>query len=76
MGESLRKNIRRTHEVEFIVQKYARATTCVESFEHRFAEMNGFMNQHSAIYDDKFRDIEKKLEDEIPNTLHEIQREM
>ena len=76
MGESLRKNIRRTHEIEFILQKYHRATTCVESFEHRFNEMQGHMKNHGAVYDDQFRDISKKLEEEIPNTLSEIQKEV
>ena len=76
MSESLRKNIRRTHEIEFVMQKYHRATTCVESFEHRFTEMTGQFKQHGAIYDDQFREINKKLEEDIPRTLSEIQREM
>ena len=39
MGESLRRNIRRTHELEYIMQKYARATTCADSFEVRYQEL-------------------------------------
>ena len=38
MGESLRKNIRRTHELDFVCQKYQRAAAIVETFEARYME--------------------------------------
>ena len=52
MSESIRRNIRRTHEIEFIIQKYARATTCADSFEVRFQELVEKVNQNAAIYDE------------------------
>lgn len=35
-GEALRRNIRRTHDIEHVVEKYQRAQTFADSFEERF----------------------------------------
>ncbi len=72
----MRKNIRRTHEMEYVIQKYHRAATVVETFEYRFQDMQGSMKQHSSIYDDHFKEINKELQVNIPATLSEQQREL
>ena len=52
MGESLRKNIRRTHDLEYILQRYQRATTCVDAFEFRFTELQAEHKGHAIVYDE------------------------
>ena len=67
MGESLRKNIRLTHEMDFTLKKYQRAATIVESFEGRFKESASKMKQLGVVYDDQFREINKQIEQTIPD---------
>ena len=44
MSESLRRNIRRTHELEYIVQKYSKAVSLAEKFENRYDNMESKLN--------------------------------
>ena len=44
MSESLRRNIRRTHELEFVVQKYSKAVAVSEKFENRYDNMESKLN--------------------------------
>lgn len=40
MNTAIQRNIRRTHELDFVLQKYSRASSIVETFENRMREMN------------------------------------
>lgn len=76
MSDTLRRNVRRVHEIEYILEKYQRAATIVETFENRFSSMKGSMDQHGAIYNDAIVSLKKQVEEQLPETLIELQKEM
>ena len=76
MSETVRRNVRRVHELEFVMEKYQRAATIVETFENRFTAMQGSMDSHGAIYADAIAVMRKQVEEQLPETIGELQKEM
>ena len=75
-GEALRRNIRRTHDIEHIVEKYQRAQSYVDSFEERFENLEKKMKLQATVYDDEILKIKHKVNEDVPDQLNLQNREL
>ena len=67
INEGLQRNIRRTHELDFILQKYQRAATVVETYEKEMKKLEGIIKKSEEKMEHKFEEFGHKVENEIPD---------
>lgn len=75
-SESLRRNIRRTQELEFTLQKYQRANSFVEAFDARFSELEKKLKEQAINYDEQFVKVNRHLHEEVHDQFKKHQTEI
>lgn len=68
-AESLRKNVRRVHELEFIVQKFQKVAIASESFDKQFLKLETEVQAQKVIFQDDILGIKKYMHEDIPDMM-------
>ena len=74
-GDTVRKNTRKVNEIEYIMQKYQRATMYGEELEKRINSMEAKLKRHDEIYDFKLKELDTIVKVKIPEQLDEFKVE-
>jgi len=74
-GETVRKNTRRVHEIEYIMQKYQRATMYGEDLEKRIKNMEATLTRQNDLYDFRLKELDTIVKIKVPEQLDEFKVE-
>lgn len=66
-GQTLRKSVRRVHEMEHVIQKYSRVADAAETFDNRYQELESRLIEQKKDFDLVIADFHRKLSEDIPD---------